>query len=352
MNVADSAKLAKVLEAAGYHSITASQDHSADILLVNTCVVRQNAEDRASWFVTSMKNLKVQNPRLKIVLCGCLVSEPGRDVKKRFPHVDLFIGPNEPEKLKQYLNSPPLSPSLDKRGGGESSLLAGGEFVTIMHGCDNFCSYCVVPYVRGREVSRPMADVLAEVKGLIEQGVTDITLLGQNVNSYKPGLARLLREISSIQSSPANPKGVRISFLTSHPKDLTDEIIETVAELSCVAKDFMIPLQSGDNEILKQMNRGYTVEYFIDRVAKIRALMPLATISTDLLVGFPGETEEQFGNTIRAVKRLKFNDVHMFAYSSRPGTAAAVLPGQLPQAVIDGRLQRLITLVRQLAKEV
>lgn len=224
-----------------------------------------------------------------------------------------------------------------------------------MTGCDNFCSYCVVPYVRGREHSRPIDEVLAEIKSLVEQGVTDITLLGQNVNSYKYGLAKLLGEIgkifdirdSKVESRTSNVKR-RITFLTAHPRDMSDEIIETVAELPYVAKDFMMPLQSGDDEILKKMNRGYTLAHYVDRVKKIRSLMPKATISTDILVGFPGETEEQFQNTLRAIKEIKFNDVHMFAYSPRPNTAAATFPDQLPEEIKQDRLQRLIQTVRNM----
>ena len=357
MNVADSEKLARVLEEAGYvreesleSSIetrsssldTSIEKHFPSILLVNTCVVRQQAEDRAAWYVTSAKGLKEKNPNLKIILCGCLVSEPGRDVKKQFPHVDLFLKPNEPEKLREFINSPPHPSSLNKRGGGRDSSRAGGEFVSIMTGCDNFCSYCVVPHVRGREYSRPLDDVLVEIKSLVEQGTTDITLLGQNVNSYKYGLANLLR-IIALHSSLFT-----LHFLTCHPRDMSDEIIEAVAELSFVTKDFMMPLQSGDDEILKRMNRGYNLAHYLDRVKKIRSLMPNATISTDILVGFPGESEEQFQNTLRAVQEIKFNDVHMFAYSPRPHTAAATLPDQLSDEIKQERLQRLIKTVRNM----
>ena len=219
------------------------------------------------------------------------------------------------------------------------------SLVTIAHGCDNFCSYCVVPYVRGREVSRPMDEILKEIRGLGDQGIRDIILLGQNVNSYKYGLANLLREIPNHLSTQP-PNHLRISFLTSHPKDMSDVIIETVAELPCVAKEFLIPLQSGDNEVLKRMNRGYTYEYFTDRVNKIRALMPQARITSDILVGFPGETEAQFQNTISAVETLKFNEVHMFAYSDRPGTAAEKFTDKIPEEVKQARLQRLIKVVR------
>ncbi|MBI5399158.1 tRNA (N6-isopentenyl adenosine(37)-C2)-methylthiotransferase MiaB [Candidatus Saganbacteria bacterium] len=339
MNVADSAKLEAVLEQSDYTQ--AENQESADILLVNTCVVRQNAEDRAAWYVTSAKGLKEKNPNFKIILCGCLVSEPGRDVKKQFPHVDLFLKPNEPGKLAEFLKPlTPYSPSPLPRGKG-----IGDGGVTIMTGCDNFCSYCVVPYVRGREYSRPLDEVLAEIKTLVEQGVTDITLLGQNVNSYKFGLSTLLREIHSFDICHLT---FVIRFLTCHPRDMSDEIIEAVAELPYVAKDFMLPLQSGDDVILQRMNRGYSLARYVDRVKKIRSLMPMATISADILVGFPGETEEQFQNTLRAIEEIKFNDVHMFAYSPRPNTAAATLPDQLSDEIKQERLQRLIKMVRNM----
>lgn len=360
MNVADSAKLEAVLEAAGYQDIRKSESgdqelgfQAADLILVITCVVRQNAEDRAAWFIQSLKGQKIINPNLKIGVGGCLVTEPGRDLKKQFPHVDFFIPPNSPDTLKQFLNLPPLSPSLIKRGGNRAQR-GGGEFVTIMTGCDNFCSYCVVPYVRGRETSRPMEEVLAEIKGLIEQGATDITLLGQNVNSYKYGLATLLREIEKLfpLARGQRERGLGgegcITFLTSHPRDMSDEIIEAVAELPFVAKDFILPLQSGDDEILARMNRGYTLEYYLGRIRKIRELIPAARISTDLIVGFPGETEEQFANTLKALELCRFNDVHMFAYSERPIVAAARLPGRLTDEIKQARLQKLIGRVREM----
>jgi tRNA-2-methylthio-N6-dimethylallyladenosine synthase len=335
MNVADSAKLAGVLETAGY--TPAGGEKTADIILVNTCVVRQHAEDRAAWFVTSLKGAKSENPHVKIILCGCLVTEPGRDVKKQFPHVDLFIPPNSPDTLMKYLNL-----SLGIR---HSSLK--GEFISIMHGCNNFCSYCVVPYVRGREISRTMEEVLEEIRVLGEQGIRDITLLGQNVNAYKYGLAKLLREIGEIVERGTWSVERRISFLTSHPRDMSDEIIEAVAQLPYVVKDFVMPLQSGDDEILQKMNRGYSLAHYLNRVEKIRTLIPQARISTDIIVGFPGETEAQFENTLRALEQIKFNDVHMFAYSARPTVAAAKLPDQLPEAVKQARLQKLIQVVRE-----
>ncbi|MFA6432040.1 MAG: tRNA (N6-isopentenyl adenosine(37)-C2)-methylthiotransferase MiaB [Candidatus Margulisiibacteriota bacterium] len=362
MNIADSEKLAAVLKEAGY--IPVEDELAADIILVNTCVVRQNAEDRAAWFVTSMKNYKEQRPSLKIGLCGCIVNEPGRNIKKEFPHVDWFIPPNSPDTLKQYLakntkseirntkqiqnsNFEIVSPCLPA---GRNFGFRASSFVTIMHGCNNFCSYCIVPYVRGKEISRPMEDVLAEVKALIDQGVTDITLLGQNVNSYEPGLAKLLKGIEGIRKEEKGleGKGLKVRFLTSHPRDLSDEIIETVAELPFVEKEFQLPIQSGDDTILEKMNRGYTLDYYLGRVNKIRALIPEARIMTDIIVGFPGETDEQFQNTLKAVDKIKFREIHMFAYSNRAGTAAAKMGDQVPDDSKQARLKKLIEINRKI----
>ncbi|MFH1386621.1 MAG: tRNA (N6-isopentenyl adenosine(37)-C2)-methylthiotransferase MiaB [bacterium] len=337
MNVADSAKLAAVLDANGF--LPTPNSKLADLILVNTCVVRQNAEDRAAWYITSMKNLKLQNPNLKIGVCGCLASEPGRDLKEQFPHVDFFIPPNSPEKLAGILKGVGGS----KIGGRGEEKKQTSAFVTIMTGCDNFCSYCIVPYVRGRETSRPMDEVLAEIKGLRDQGVKEITLLGQNVNSYKYGLAALLREINKT----IHDSRFTIHFLTSHPRDMSDDIITAVAELPYVAKEFHLPIQAGDDEILKKMNRGYTVEYFTRLVKKIRQAMPEANISSDIMVGFPGETEAQFENSLQLLREIKFSMVNMFAYSARPATAAAKLPDQLPEAVKQARLQKLISVNRE-----
>jgi tRNA-2-methylthio-N6-dimethylallyladenosine synthase len=338
MNFADADKLAGRLEGAGYAAT--DSEKKADLILVVTCVVRQHAEDRAAGYITSLKGLKEKNPNIKIALCGCMVTEPGKDLSKQFPHVDWFIPPNSPEKLVELLQpSPPLSPSPSP-----SALLGTrgrGGLVMIAHGCDNYCSYCVVPYVRGREYSRPIDEVLAEIKELWNWGTRDIILLGQNVNSYKYGLADLLKAIGSLVPSSQFPVP-KISFMTSHPRDMSDKIIEAVAELPYVAKEFHLPLQSGDDEVLKRMNRGYTVEYFKDRVARIRSLIPNARITTDMMAGFPGETEEQFDNSLTLIKELRFNAVNMFAYSLRPQTAAAKLPDQLPEEIKQARLHKLI----------
>jgi len=348
MNVADSEKLAGVLESAGYRAAEEVED--CDIVLVNTCVVRQNAEDRASGYVLTLRGLKEKNPNLKIALCGCFVTEPGRDVRKLFPHVDLFIEPNQSEKLAAFLriSGSPDIPVPDHRIPGSPPKDGITKHITIMTGCDNFCSYCIVPYVRGREYSRSIEEILSEIRALDATQCKEIMLLGQNVNSYKYGFANLLNTIHSRITRLPDNRIPTLQFMTSHPKDMSDEIIQTVLELPHVAKEFHLPLQSGDDEILQQMRRGYTVDYYRDRINKIRSLMPAARITTDILVGFPGESEAQFEKTLSFVKEIGFHAVNMFAYSARPQTAASQLPHQLPADVKHQRLQKLIAVVRKM----
>jgi len=350
MNVNDSAKLSEVLESFGYSSVENSSARwpqfkenlsKCDIILVNTCVVRERAENKALGFIDSLRYLKKVKPGIIIGVCGCMTKQEHINLKERFPFVDLIFGPNEPGKLDAYLVNKLSVTRNEKR------VTSKNNYVTIMHGCDNFCSYCVVPYVRGREISRPMDDILSEIKDLIDQGAKEITLLGQNVNSYKYDLANLLMEIEKLFSLPVTRYSLR--FMTNHPRDFSDKIIETVAELKCAAKDFHLPLQSGDDEILKKMNRGYTVDYYRGRIKKIKELMPEATITTDIIVGFPGETEEQFSNTLDRIREFKFNAVNMAAYSIRPQTAAAKLPDHLPEEIKKERLKKLIEVVNEVA---
>lgn len=350
MNLADSQKLAAVLQEYDYQ--LAESEEKADILLINTCVVRQGAEDRAAWYVMSSKGLKEKHPGVMIGLCGCIVNEPGRNIKKDFPHIDFFIPPHNPNKLSEILASfsqKGPSPQVDSaclpagRGEGRHEDVS---YITIMTGCNNYCSYCVVPYVRGPETSRPMTEVLAEVEQVMNGGAKNIILLGQNVNAYEYGLAELLNRIGAVSRKPFPVVG----FLTSHPKDMSDAIIETAARLPFVAREFIVPLQSGDDAILEKMNRGYTLDYYRGRIKKIREELPDARIISDLIVGFPGETEAQFEATLRAVEEFRFSAVNMFAYSPRPETAAAKLPDQLPAEIRQDRLKRLIALNRSVVK--
>lgn len=350
MNIADSEKLAEIFESAGYQP--AEDPKMADFILVNTCVVRQGAEDKAAWYVTSAKGLKKDKPNMKIGLCGCLVTEPGRDVKKEFPHVDLFVPPHSPEVLAEFLKQDAGHRPQDSKPKSEIT-----KYIPIMTGCDNFCSYCVVPYVRGRETSRPIEDVLDEIKKSCSQevrqsgspGIKEIFLLGQNVNSYKYGLAKLLRIINS--ELDTHHSLLRIRFMTSHPKDMSDDIIQAVAELPHVCEYFHLPIQHGSDRILKLMNRGYTVADYCKIVEKIRAKIPGAAITGDMIVGYPGETEEDFRLTLYIIEQIGFDAVNTAAYSVRPGTAAAKLKDDVPAQVKQERLQKIMAVVNDVAKK-
>ena len=358
MNIADSDRLSEILESAGYQATKIPEE--ADILLVNTCVVRQNAEDKAAWYVTSAKGLRKTKPNLIIGLCGCIVTEPGRNLKAEFPHVDIFVPPNQPERLVEFLLLQPSPPTPLPQGEGrkrktsqEKEVWGEGigitKYITIMHGCDNFCSYCVVPYVRGREFSRPMAEILEEINQADINQYKEIFLLGQNVNSYKFGLADLLRKI---ESSPLATKlpNYRLRFMTSHPKDMSDEIIQAVADLPHVCEYFHFPIQHGDDAILKSMNRGYTVAEYKQLVDKIRAKMPGAAITGDMIVGYPGETDKQFQNSLKIIREIGYDACNTAAYSVRPGTAASKLKDDVPDQVKQERLQEIMRVVDEVTK--
>ncbi|MFH1347784.1 MAG: tRNA (N6-isopentenyl adenosine(37)-C2)-methylthiotransferase MiaB [Candidatus Margulisiibacteriota bacterium] len=350
MNLADSENLAGVLSSAGYEE--ADSPEEADILLVNTCVVRQSAEDKAAWYIMSAKGLRDNKPDLIIGVCGCITTEPDRDLPKQFPHVDIFIAPNQPEKLKEYLKSLPYSPSPSGRGGRDLRA-SGGEgiikYITIMHGCDNFCSYCVVPHVRGRETSRQPREIIEEIKAVDLKKHPEIFLLGQNVNSYKYGLAQLLKEIEILITRYSLPI-TRIRFMTSHPRDMSDEIIDAVRDLPHVCEFFHLPLQHGDDDILKSMNRGYNTDYYLKLVDRIRAKIPGAAITSDVIVGYPGETDQQFQNTLNMIEKVGFDTSNTLAYSTRPGTAASELADDVPDKVKQARLQEAMKVVGQVAE--
>jgi tRNA-2-methylthio-N6-dimethylallyladenosine synthase len=335
------------------------------MILVNTCVVRKHAEDRAAGYISSLKGLKSKKPSLKIAVCGCLVTEPGVNAASLFPHVDLFIPPNKPEVLAEYLgillSFDICHLSLSKHGSAIT------RYVSITHGCDNFCSYCVVPYVRGREYSRPIDEILEEIEQIDLDKHPEIFLLGQNVNSYKYGLAKLLREIEKeMVESPSTSLGAsselkvvsskkkvaaRVRFMTSHPKDMSDDIINAVAELPHVCEYFHLPVQHGDDEILKSMNRGYTAADYLKLVDKIRKKIPNAAVTSDVIVGYPGETDQQFRHTLYIIEQAGFDACNTAAYSVRPATAASRLADDVPDRVKQERLQEAMRLVEWVARK-
>jgi tRNA-2-methylthio-N6-dimethylallyladenosine synthase len=326
MNEADSAKIAATLQEAGYTATPREDD--ADIVILNSCVVRQAAEDKVSGKLNALMRLKRERPGVSLVLTGCMVTNQQERLRERFPHVDLFFDPSDFGRLEEV--APEISALSDDLAqlphyyadpAAVSS--ATSAFVPIIYGCNFLCSYCIVPYRRGKERSRPMADIVAEVERLVEGGVREVTLLGQTVNAYgrdlpdAPDLAALLRTVDAV------PGLERLRFLTSHPKYMSDEIIETMAELPSVCEHMNLPVQAGDNDVLRRMRRTYTREYWADRIHYTRQTMPTATIATDVIVGFPGETDQQFEQTYDLLEQTRCDKVHLAMYSPRPGTLSA-----------------------------
>lgn len=359
MNAHDSEKIAGMLEQMGITPAPSREE--ADFVIFNTCCVRDNAERRALGNVTWLKEVRKTRPRLMIAVCGCMIQQPGMAEKilKQYPFIDLAFGTANlhlfPELMLQALNSDRTLVRVSQQDVIAEDLpvrrlRADSAYLTIMYGCDNFCSFCIVPYVRGRERSREPEDILREAENLLEAGVKEIMLLGQNVNSYGKGLeqpcsfAQLLKRLDGL--------GVpRLRFITSHPKDLSDALIETLAGSEHILPQFHLPVQSGNDEILYQMNRHYTREQYLSRVRALRAAVPGIGLSTDIIVGFPGETEEQFQDTMTLVSEVRYDSAFTFIYSPREGTRAARLPEQVPEAVSGDRIQQLIALQESLQQE-
>ena len=350
MNAHDSEKLAGMLRDMGMQE--AADRTEADFVIFNTCCVRDNAERRALGNVTWLKEVRKQNPRLVIAVCGCMIQQPGMAEKilKQYKFVDLAFGTSNlyklPELLYRTLNSDRTVIQVDDRDSIAEDLpikrlRSDAAYITIMYGCDNFCSYCIVPYVRGRERSREMDAILKEARELKDAGVKEIMLLGQNVNSYGKGLdgdvsfAKLLRALDDMGIE-------RIRFMTSHPKDLSDELIQAMGECRHVLPQFHLPVQAGNNEILQRMNRRYTREQYLEKVRKLREAVPGIGLTTDIIVGFPGETEEQFQDTLSIVQEVGYDSAFTFIYSPRTGTVAAKMDDQVPEDTATDRIKRLI----------
>jgi len=311
MNKSESERLGGYLEHLGFQAVAAAEQ--ADLIVLNSCVVRQSAETRVTNKLSALRSLKSLRPDLTLAVTGCLVNSHPDQLKQRFPHVDYFF---EPGGCPQWLGEAPSWPVAPEHP-------APSVFVPIMQGCNNFCTYCIVPYRRGRERSRPAAELVAEVSGLVSRGAKEVTLLGQNVDSYghnlpaQTDLADLLYELNNIDGL------ARIRFLTNHPKDMTPKLIDAIASLDRVCEHISLPLQAGDDDILKLMGRGYTAEQYRRLIAEIREKVSDVALSTDIIVGFPGETEEQFERTINVLAETRFDTVHVAAYSPRSGTVAA-----------------------------
>jgi tRNA-2-methylthio-N6-dimethylallyladenosine synthase len=351
MNEYDSELLESILSAEGY--LLVPEPNQADLIVVNTCSVRQKAEDRALARITEMTALKKLNRSLKIVVAGCMARRAGQSIIDQIPLVDYVVGPDHVPEIAEIIeqNSPQkifISDTPDSETKLSTPKTSGpAAFLAISRGCENYCSYCIVPYVRGAFRSRPAKSIIKQVAALTESGIKDITLLGQNVNSYQDNdidFSSLLKAIA-----PIGPP--RLRFLTSHPKDLSDRLIETMAEIPAVCHSLHLPLQAGSDKILKAMNRGYAFGHYLTIVEKLRRAMPDITLTTDLIVGFPGETDDDFEQTLEAVKAIEYDAAFMFRYSVRPGTAAAEIADDVPEPIKIERLTQLILVQQQITEQ-
>jgi len=361
MNARDSEKLRGILENIGYEMIDSEK---ADFVIYNTCTVRENANLRVYGRLGQMKQIKKKNPSMLIALCGCMMQEPEvvEKLKKSYRHVDLIFGTHNIFKFAELIYRRITENQMvidiwkdteqiveDLPNDRKYSFKTG---INIMFGCNNFCSYCIVPYVRGRERSRQPEDIIREIEDAVADGVVEVMLLGQNVNSYGKNLetpmsfAELLRRICRIEGL------LRGRFMTSHPKDLSDELIQVMAEEPKICRHLHLPLQSGSTEILKKMNRRYTKEDYLLLVDKLRAACPDISLTTDIIVGFPGETEEDFLETMDVVRKVGYDSAYTFIYSKRTGTPAAVMENQVPEAVVKDRFNRLLEEVQSIAAKV
>lgn len=351
MNVSDSELVSSILTKAGW---TQSETmDGVDLILFNTCSVRQHAEDRVLGRISNEKHRKTSNPDLKIAVIGCMAQRMGKRLLEEGSGVDFVVGVDQYNLLPQLL----MMPGSAETGFDQSQVYPDFKpvhsnhtcaFVTITRGCDNYCSYCIVPFVRGRERSVPFESIYKEVENCGRQGLKDVTLLGQNVNSYSykgMNFPKLLRELNQIESI------YRLRFLTSHPKDLSDDLIQTMASCDKISHHIHLPMQSGDNHILRAMNRKYSYESYYNLTEKLRNAMPVIGLTTDLIAGFPGETEAMFEHTLDAMKSIGFDYAFCFKYSEREGTPASGWPDQVPEEVRLHRLQRMIDLQREITLE-
>lgn len=359
MNAKDSEKLDGILRETGMEP--AEDEKLADLNIYNTCTVRENANQKVYGHLGLLKSLKEKAPDRMIALCGCMMQEPDEVavVRKSYPFVDIVFGTHNIFRLAELLYRRLCGEKqvIDVWEGTDQiveDLPAVRKYsfkcgVNIMYGCNNFCSYCIVPYVRGRERSRRPEEILKEIRGLVADGVVEVMLLGQNVNSYGKNLekpvsfAQLLKQVEQIEGLE------RIRFMTSHPKDLSDELIQVMKESKKICRHLHLPLQSGSSRILKAMNRHYTKEQYLELAQKLRREIPDLSLTTDIIVGFPGETEEDFQDTLDVVKAVQYDSAFTFIYSKRTGTPAAAMKEQVPKEVVQDRFDRLLSLVQQIS---
>jgi tRNA-2-methylthio-N6-dimethylallyladenosine synthase len=356
MNEHDSERMTGILHDRGCNPVPDAED--ADIIILNTCSIREKAEQKFYSELGRLKRLKAENPGLKIAVAGCIAQQEGENILARAPYVDMIFGPSDVARLSTIVDTAFLqrSPVIDTSGDPEyhrklvptSRTDKVKAWVSIMYGCDNFCTYCVVPYLRGRERSRPPEDIVNEVSELARQGYKEVTLLGQNVNSYGKGLGQdvnfpaLLRMVNEV------PGLERIRFVTSHPRDLSDGLVKAIRDLPKVCESLHLPVQSGSDKILRVMNRRYTRADYVNKVKKLRDAMPTITLTTDIIVGFPGETVQDFEETMKLLEEVQYDGIFAFKYSKRPGTEALTLPGHLPENIKESRLTEVLAIQREI----
>lgn len=362
MNEHDSEKLLAMLNAMGYDATEDSSE--ADLIIYNTCAVRENAELKVYGNLGHLKSQKEKNPDMKIVVCGCMMQQPHivEEIKKKYKHVDLIFGTHNlykfPEMLTETMKrEKTLVDVWDVDGEVVEGLKSNRKFelkafVNIMYGCNNFCTYCIVPYTRGRERSRTPEDIIDEIKTLVANGTKEVTLLGQNVDSYgktldsKITFAELLRMVNDIEGLD------RIRFMTSHPKDISDEVIYAIRDCEKVCEYLHLPIQIGSTKLLKKMNRHYTKEYYLEIIEKAKREVPDISFSTDLMIGFPGETDEDIDDTIDVIEKVKYDSAFTFIYSKRKGTPAAEMEDQIPEDLVHKRFQRVLDSVNKISAEI
>ena len=361
MNVVDSERIVGLLDEIGYHQV--EEPEQADLILLNTCAVRDKAVRKAYGHLGRFKPMKERKPDLILGMGGCIAQQEGKQLLEEFSYLDLVFGTHNvhrlPEMVQQvaekhvrceeteFLDRETRLQLFPSRTGQE----AYTRFVTVMQGCDNFCSYCVVPYVRGREISRPSAEILEEIRELAAQGVREITLIGQNVNSYglkedgELSFAGLLEQVNAVDGID------RMRFTTSHPKDLSNDLIECFGRLDKLCKHLHLPVQCGSNNILKAMNRGYTRERYLEVVERLRQVCPEIRLSSDIIVGFPGETEADFAETMSLLEKVRYTEIYSFIYSPRRGTTAADMADDTPAEVKQDQFNRMLELQQEISRQ-
>lgn len=350
MNVHDSEKMLGVLQKDGY--LETDDPRKADLIIFNTCGIRKKPEQKFYSELGKTKLYKKRRPELKVAVAGCIAQHEGRSVFTKAPYVDFIFGPQNIHMLHDMISKKNLTLALEDNpeiAKNDLPVKRADEvkaWVTIMYGCNNFCSYCVVPYTRGRERSRPSENICAETKELAHRGYKEVTLLGQNVNSYRSDInfPELLIKIDRVGGIE------RIRFVTSHPRDLSDELIYAIAELPRVCEHIHLPLQSGSNNVLRLMNRGYTYEDYIKKVLRLRDKVQGIAITSDIIAGFPGETEGDHLHTVKALKQIEFDGIFSFKFSSRPGTRAAEMGSHLPEEIKSERLQHILEVQEEITE--